>query len=97
MEFVIALGTDKNSPQDSWGLDNPKPVADWMRKTLENFNSLGDRLQVGNLQQVVGTGPKRKVAVAASGKSELCVGFSPSLSGEQLRETMKSILSKWAS
>src|SRR2546423_1539868 len=80
VEFVLSLGMDKNSTQDSWGLENPKPVAEWMRKTLEDFNSLGDRLQVGQLQQVVGTGPQRKLALAASGKSELCVGFSPNLS-----------------
>jgi len=97
VEFVLALGTDKNSTQDSWGLDNPKPVAEWMRSTLEDFNALGERLQVGQLQQVVGTGLQRKIAVAASGKSELCVGFSAALSADQLRETMKSILSKWAS
>ena len=97
VEFVLALGMDKNSTQDSWGLENPKPVAEWMRKTMEDFNSLGDRLQVGHLQQVVGTGPQRKIALAASGKSELCVGFSPSLSAEQLRETMKTILTTWAS
>src|SRR5260221_2476605 len=97
VEFVLALGTDKNSTQDSWGLDNPKPVAEWMRSTLGDFNTLGERLQVGQLQQVVGTGLQRKIAVAASGKSELCVGFSAALSADQLRETMKSILSKWAS
>ena len=95
VEFVLALGTDENSPQDSWGLENPKPVAEWMRQTLEDFNSLGEALQVGQLQQVVGTGPQRKVALAPMGKSELCVGFSPSISAEELRETMKNISSKW--
>jgi len=97
VEFVLALGTDKNSVQDSFGLENPKPVAEWMRKTLENFNDLGERFQVGHVQQVVGTGPLRKIALAPMAKSELCVGFSPALSAEELRETMKTILTKWAS
>ena len=97
VEFVLSLGTDKGSVQDSWGLENPKPVAEWMRKTLEDFNGLGDRFQVGHLQQIIGTGPQRKIALAPMAKSELCVGFSAGLSAEQLRETMKTILSKWAS
>jgi CheY-like chemotaxis protein len=97
VEFVLALSTDKNSVQDSWGLENPKPVADWMSKTLENFNSLGERLQIGELQQVIGTSSQRKVALAPSGKFELCVGFSSGISSEELQTTMKSILTKWAS
>ena len=97
VEFVLALGTDENSVQDSWGLENPKPVAEWMKKTLESFNSLGDRFQIGQLQQVVGTGPQRKVALAPSGKFELCVGFSSGVTSDELRVTMKNILTKWAS
>jgi CheY-like chemotaxis protein len=97
VEFVLSLGTDQHSVQDSWGLENPKPAAEWMRKTLQDFSSLGDRLQVGQLQQIVGTGPQRKIALAPLARCELCVGFSPGLSAEQLRETMKNILTTWAS
>jgi CheY-like chemotaxis protein len=97
VEFVLALSTEENSVQDSWGLENPKPVADWMKKTLAGFNSLGERFQIGQLQQVVGTGVERKVALAPSGKVELCVGFSSSVTAEELRETMRSILTTWAS
>src|SRR5437764_1472479 len=92
VEFVLSTGTDKNSAQDSWGLENPKPVADWMKATLVNFGSLGECLQVGQLQQVIGAGSQRKVALTPMGKSELCIGFSPGLSAEELRETMKNIL-----
>jgi CheY-like chemotaxis protein len=97
VEFVLAVGPGENPAQDFWGLENPKPMSDWMRETLENFQSLGDRLQAGQLQQVVGTGPQRKVAVAPCAKSKLCVGFPPTFSAEQLRDTMKNILTKWVS
>ena len=97
VEFVLALGTDKNSVQDSWGLENPKPVGEWMRKTLENFSAIGESLQAGQVQQVIGTGPNRKVALARCGHSDLCVGFTPELPAEKVRETMNNILSKWAS
>jgi CheY-like chemotaxis protein len=96
VEFVLAVGADTKG-EDFWGLENPKPMADWMHETLAGFQALGERLQAGQLQQVVGTGPQRKVALAPCGKTELCVGFPPTFSPEQLRETMRNILTKWAS
>jgi CheY-like chemotaxis protein len=97
IEFVLALGAEKDPAKNSWGLENPKPVAEFTRQTLENFRSLGERLQVGELQQVLGTGPQRKLAVAPCGESELCVGFPPALSLEQVRDSLKNLLTKWAS
>jgi len=97
VEFVLALGAEKNSAKNFWGLDNPKPVAEFTRQTLANFRELGERLQVGELQQILGNGPQRKVAVGACGKSDLCVGFPPSLDAEQITDSFKSILTKWAS
>jgi CheY-like chemotaxis protein len=97
VEFVLALGHEKNQSKNFWGLENPKPVAEFTRQTLENFRSLGERLQVGELQHILGAGSQRKVAVGPCGKSELCVGFPPALSPEQVRDAFKNILTKWAS
>lgn len=97
VEFVLALGGDQNQAKNFWGLENPKPVAEFTKQTLESFRSLGERLQVGELQQILGTGPQRKVAVAPCGTSELCVGFPPALPAEQMRDSFKNILTKWAS
>jgi CheY-like chemotaxis protein len=96
VEFVLAVGPKKSSP-NSWGLDNPKPVADFTRQTLANFRDLGERLQFGELQQVLGNGPQRQVAVTTCGESELCVGFPPTSGPEHVRESLKNILSKWGS
>ena len=97
VEFVLALGAEKSQSKNFWGLENPKPVAEFTRQALENFRSLGERLQVGELQHILGTGPQRKVAVGPCGKSELCIGFPPALSPEQVRDCFKNILTKWAS
>jgi CheY-like chemotaxis protein len=96
VEFVLAVGPKKSTP-NSYGLDNPKPVADFTRQTLAHFRDLGERLQFGELQQVLGSGPQRQVAVTTCGESELCVGFPPSSGPEHVRESLKNILSKWAS
>ncbi len=79
VEFVLAGGADKDSKENYWGLEHPKPLADWAHATLQRFNDLGEQLQVGQLQQIIGTGPQRKVALANSGQSQLCVGFTPAL------------------
>ena len=97
VEFVLALDTEKKDSQNFWGLENPKLMTEFTKQTMEGFRSLGERLQVGELQQIFGTGSQRKVAVAPCGNSELCVGFPPALSADQMRDTFKSILTKWAS
>ena len=97
VEFVLALDNEKKDSQNFWGLENPKLMTEFTRQTMESFRTLGERLQVGELQQILGTGTQRKVAVAPCGKSELCVGFPPALSAEQMRDTFKNILTKWAS
>jgi len=98
VEFVLASSTRrKKKTQEFWGLENPKPVAEWMEATIDQFDHLGETLQVGQLQQVVGTGPQRKAALASCGDNRLCVGFGATLSTEELRDTMKTILSKWVS
>ena len=65
VDFVLALGVDKLKTQDYWGLENPQQVADWTRETLKNFQALGDRLQVGQLQQVLGLGRQHKVTLTS--------------------------------
>jgi hypothetical protein len=97
VEFVLCIAPGDKSKEDFWGLDNPKPMADFARETLEKFRALGERLQVGELQQVIGSGPQRKVTMARCGKMELCVGFPPAFSTDQLQETLNSILAKWDS
>jgi len=95
VECVLSL-RGKNA-KDYYGLEDAAPVAEWLRDTLNNFQILADRLQVGQLQQVIGAGPRRKVALAAFGDAKLCIGFGPAVTAEQLKETFKNILTKWVS
>jgi hypothetical protein len=96
VEFLMIIGKEKKA-EDYWGLDNPKPMATWVRQTVESFRELGERLQVGEMQQISGTGPHRKLTLTFSGPSNLCVGFPTSATAEQMRETMRTIVTKWAS
>src|SRR5580658_3673863 len=50
VEFVIVLKPGgEDAGFEARGLENPKPLAEWSRQTLEQFRSLGDRLQAGPL------------------------------------------------
>lgn len=95
VECVLSLRGKRS--KDYYGLEDPGPTAHWLEDTLNNFQELGERLQVGQLQQIVGTGPRRKIAMAAFGDSKLCIGFSAATTPEQLRETFKNIVTKWVS
>lgn len=97
VEWVLAMDGEKEAFEHYWGLENPQPLAAWTRATLQDFRLLGERLQVGALTQVVGADPSRKVALASCGETQLCVGFPPDFSLDQVRETMKQVLAKWAS
>ncbi len=96
VEFVLAVPPGRGK-ESSWGLDNAEPVAEFTRETLSRFRELGDRLQFGELQQILGSGPQRKVAVTCCGESKLCVGFPPATGADLVRDSIKTILSKWAS
>ena len=94
VEFAMAVRGRK--ARDYYGIENPGPVGEWLEQTLKNFHELGDYLQVGQLQEVVGSGPKRKIAMATLSGSQICIGFPATVPAEQLRDTFKKILEKWA-
>lgn len=97
VQFVLSIDTRTSGEVDSWGLESPEVVADWTHKTLHGFQALGERLQVGNLQQVAGLGTPSHVVMTDCARGELTVGLRSSVPVEEMRETMKHILAKWVS
>jgi hypothetical protein len=98
VEFVVAsVVRKKKTSHEFWGIEDPKPVSEWMDQVFTHFEALGETLQIGEIQQVLSTGPQRKTALAKCGETKLCVGFGAALPPEDLRDTMKTILNKWAS
>jgi CheY-like chemotaxis protein len=97
VEFVMTVPSDQKTAIDSWGLENPDPVATWTRQTQKRLRELGEKLHAGDLKQVEGLGLQRHVGIASRGDTELCVGFKRTLSADQLYETLKTISIKWAS
>lgn len=97
VEFVIAASSREKQKCKVWGVENPDQMAEWMRETLHRFRSLGESLEVGQLNRIEGAGTQCQVVLAAFGEDELCVGFQRNLARDVLRKTMKNIFAKWAS
>jgi CheY-like chemotaxis protein len=96
VEFLVSV-SGENRTKDFCGLQDPQPVSEWMRSTMEGLNSLGEELRAGELHQVIGSGPEHRVALIPHEDTHLCVGFAPSLPDDVLNDTMKTIHTKWAS
>ncbi len=97
VEFVLAFQPGEKGACESRGLENPERIGAWARKALERFRPLGEHLQAGALEPVVGLGPQRHVAVAPSGDEALCIGWQHSLSAAEVRERTKKLVATWAS
>jgi CheY-like chemotaxis protein len=96
VQFILSVGPKPSCDTQSWGLESPDHVSDWMQESLKSFADLGDALQLGPLQQVTGMSLSSHVALADSARGELCVGFRSTLRSDEVRETMRNILAKWA-
>jgi CheY-like chemotaxis protein len=96
VEFAMALGGGPRQLRDCWGLENPKPVADWMQQTMDCFKTLGENLQVGGVQHILGAGPRHKLALLDCGSTRLCIGFPASLPADELKDSLQKVVTKWA-
>jgi CheY-like chemotaxis protein len=97
VEFVLVLKPGAEKKFEARGLENPQPVSNWARATLEQFRALGERLRAGPLQQMEGLGPKHHVALAPHENRDFCVGWQQSYSDGQIREAMKKLFALWVS
>ena len=95
VEFVLKSNADKRL--DSRGLENPERLAGWSRQSLERFNTLGESLHVGAVEQITGIGMQRHVALAHKNNTDVCVGWQHTLNVGEIRERMKKVLTLWAS
>ncbi len=96
VQFILSVSPRPRCETKSWGLENPDHLAEWLQESLKTFAELGEGLHAGPLQQVTGMSMGSHVALADSVRGELCVGFHSNLRSDEVRETMRNILAKWA-
>lgn len=97
VEYVVALQPAAAKPVDHWACENPDQVAVWARDTIKRFRALGERLNVGEPDTLIGHGSSRNIGVAPVGDRALCAGLDRSLTGDAARQTLKQMLAQWVS
>ncbi len=97
VEFGLVMQPGDATQDLARGLENPERMTTWARQNLERFHTLGDQLGAGPVEQIEAYGPQRHVVLALPNETQLCIGWKPSLTPEQVRDSMKKVLALWAS
>src|SRR5882724_3170321 len=97
VEFILAMKPGEAHVPEARGLENPERMSAWAQQSRERFRALGERLQAGPLEQIVGLGPHRHICLARQDDTEFCVGWRHSMTAQQVGEMMKKVLELWAS
>ncbi len=92
-----ALSITKDKKIESWGVEQPAAMGEWVLDASKNIRALGEKLAVGELLFFTGRGIQHHVAVSPGAEEQLCIGFRKTLDNEQIGEAIKQIQSKWAS
>lgn len=97
VEFALKITPDQSIPNQKWGLENPEPLARWIKECVSNFQAMGEKLEFGAVQQFEGRGPLRHVSVTLRGPNIIAVGMLPALEKEQIDQNVQKVLERWAS
>jgi len=95
VEFVVEVPVDENGVPDAWGIKTADLYAKWTRDTWKSLCELGEVLKVGDPVHFHGLGWQGHVGINGNSRKLICVGFSRTLSSEQIREKMNVICEKW--
>jgi CheY-like chemotaxis protein len=97
LEFAVLTRTEEAEPIASRGLEEPRRMAEWTRDALNRFRTLGDTLNIGDVQLIDAQGAERHIGLGQCAESELCLGWKTELPAIEVREKTRKILSSWGS
>ncbi len=97
VELALSVKHGSKDVQDTWGVEDPKDMTKWTIGTMSALRELGEKLNVGQLNHVIGVGTRRHVIFLPGAEKDLCVGLRRGLGQAQLRNTMRDISTKWDS
>jgi len=96
VEFVMTLD-EQRGKAESWSVENPQRLADWLRDTTRRFQILGESLHAGALKQYEGLTSQNHLVVVPRGEVTLCAGFDRSPGTDAVRETSEKLVALWLS
>jgi CheY-like chemotaxis protein len=97
VEFALRVPLDPTRPTHKWGIENPEPIATWLRSVVSRFQGLHPGFELGSMDTLETRGIQRIIHVTAHGSDLIAVGMLPNASKEQISESTKKVLERWAS
>jgi CheY-like chemotaxis protein len=97
LEFFIVLKPGEAKPAEARTIEDPEGLATWTRATLKRFDTLGEKLQLGEPDTIVGLGMKGHVGLTRQGQIEFCAGWHHTHDAVAVRRLIKQASALWAS
>ncbi len=92
---VIAATNDK--VLDSWALDAPDAVAQWLVQTLTQFQAAGQMLGVGDLRQIEAHSIQHRALLARRGEIAFMAACDKGTDAAEQQATFNRIMTQWES
>jgi len=97
VELALKIPSDIAAPIQKWGIEDPGRMVGWMRGVISRFQSLNPGFEVGVITTIEARGPQRILHATVDGSTTTVVGMLPTASKEQVEETTRKVLERWAS
>ncbi len=97
VEFALRVPLDPARVVQKWGIENPEPIVTWVRAAVGRFQTLHPGFELGVIDHLETRGIQRIIHVTVHGSDLIVVGMLPNASKEQISESTKKVLERWAS
>ena len=97
VEFALRVPLDPARKFHKWGIENPEPIIHWLRAVVTRFQGLHPGFELGAIDTLETRGIQRIIHVTMHGSDLIVVGMLPNASKEQISESTKKVLERWAS
>jgi hypothetical protein len=97
VELALKIPSDIAAPIQKWGVEDPGRMVAWMRGVISRFQSLNPGFEVGAISTIEARSPQRILHATVDGSTTIVVGMLPTASREQVEETTRKVVERWAS
>ena len=97
VEFALKIPSDIAEPILKWGVEDPGRMAAWVRGVISRFHALNPGFQLGAISTVEARSSQRILHATVGGATTTVVGMLPTASKDQVEETTRKVLERWAS
>jgi CheY-like chemotaxis protein len=97
VEFAVAVDINDKTKVESWGIENPAAMADWVHGFMHKLHVVGEKLKAGQLLKVEGMGVQSNLGFLSRPDKELCVGLRRNLSQSEMAVSLNEVGAKWVS